>query len=254
MQFQIPRPGAPVKDQCVLAFPANELTAGMYTDEWGIERIGGKAVSHPMENFGMIELAGYQMPELPSVESCTLLAEAAGKARRTQKGAVIFDGGSTYAPAQELLGKEEFFIRLITDQVFMSELMIRLAQYHAARLTRILSYAGDQFDAIRLTDDFAADKDRPIRQLVFQSIFKPAQRMLVAQIKRMRPDVAVNYRCGAAAYALIPDFCEIRYDAWEPVGASEEQLEQISYYASEFGGRLRLPNLYPMTSYGERSS
>lgn len=240
--------------QCVLALSTQKPRAGIYVDEWGIRRAGSEALTHPMEDFGLCELAAFAIPPAPAPESCLALAEAAKRARQTQRGTVILDGGSTYAPAKELLGSEEFFVRLVTDRPFMQELLLRLAQYHAARLVTALRYAGADIDVVRLTDEMGTEAEHPVRPTLFRSIFKPAQQMLVAQLKRMFPEIQVQYRSGGACYSLLPDYADIHYDSWEPLTATCEEMAEIVHFREALGERILIKSTDSMASYGEKTS
>lgn len=223
----------------VLRFsPTSSLQNG--TDAWGITWKDGQAVTHPMEHLSDAEILSYPFPPLPTDAQCIAFLHEARHASHGGKKNVILEVGSTFYPACDLLARDEFFVRCITEPRLMEQLLNRLARYHAEVWCRVLSYARDDIFAIRFTENFGTAGHANLRPEVYRRLVKPAQSILVAQIKRMYPDLPVCYRCTASAYTLIPDFATIRFDAWEPLAATPYEHNEILQFQHMLGDSLTL--------------
>ncbi len=229
-----------VLDTCsVLRFPTQQpLQNGV--DAWGITWENGIAATHPMQSMDLTAILNYPLPPLPNDAQCVDFLAEVRRLRRASHKPVVLEAGSTFFPACALFADDEFFVRCITETGVMEQLFSRLAQYYGAFWSKVLSYAHEELHAVQFTENFGLNGVQNIRPELFRRMLKPAQAMLIGQIKRMYPDLPVCYRCTAKAYPLIPDFAEIRYDAWEPLEVTPFERSEITQYQNTLDLRMSL--------------
>lgn len=222
-----------------------------FTDAWGVERrlvaqeVGRyyEAVGHPLSCASRGDLEGFAWPGPPSPEAAEGLREHAARLHGgTELALVGRFGGPTLETAQDLLGMEEWYLRLASDPAFVCELLDRISAVHTAHDLAGIRAAGAYLDILKVSgEDLGMQTGLLYSPAMFREVFLPRFRRrwtaVRQELDRVNPAARIMlHSCGAIA-EIIPDLMRSGIDVLDPVqplarGMSAREL------APRFRGKL----------------
>ncbi len=228
--------------------PTQEADGSLtYMDEWGVKwrcSPGGlyfDPVGHPMTDFEYEDLESYPWPDPYKDYGYDALAAHAKDMYENTDYALVLNGpldGATYVPVQQLLGYEEFFVRLMIDEPFIEYCLDKVVEFQIAQLGMIFDKMGQYIQVARMSDDLGTQNAPIMRPDVYRKIIKPRQKKIVDFIKSKKPDIKIIYHCDGAVYPFIPDFIDLGFDAWNPVQVTADGIDDTARLKREFGDKL----------------
>jgi uroporphyrinogen decarboxylase len=137
---------------------------------------------------------------------------------------VGFFGGHIFQAAQSLRGWETLLIDLLTNQVFATALMDRLAEANIRRFERFARTVGRYVDVVHFEDDLGM-QDRPLmRPELYRQMVKPHHARLFSFARANCQAYLLLHTDGAVA-PLIPDLIDMGIDALNPVQVSAAGMD-----------------------------
>lgn len=214
----------------VLSYPdASHLTrrpSGNFTDEWGVEKedVDGYVgrVSAPLAGASVDDLDSYPWPDPYQIfvgqkEALTKRAEflhrdtdKAVVARAAMSSAFLENGAW-------MIGFEEFMIRLISDEPFVSKFIEKILEIQISMYDIMLDGAGSHVHIVETAEDYGTAGSLLLSPNTYRTMIMPARKRLNAFIKKKAPKAKIlHHTCGAVA-KLIPDLIESGIDILNPV-------------------------------------
>ena len=216
--------------------PLREFPDGSRENFCGVRRAGayyGQPVSHPLAGVERVEdLDRYRWPSPDWFDFSGIRAEC----ERWRDYAII--GGPwvvVYTDSTELMGMEEFFIKLHTHPEVVVAILQRVADFYYEVATRFFEAAGDCLDIFFFGDDFGTQRALQISPATWRRFMKPYLKRFVDLGKSAGLKV-MFHSCGAVR-AIIPDLIEIGMDALNPVQVRAEGMDPAGL-KRDFGDRI----------------
>lgn len=221
------------------------------TDAWGIKRklvrqtVGEyyEVVSHPLAGMSIDDLKDFPWPESRPLEKAELLRKnAEGLYRNTDLALVGRFGGPVLELAADLLGMEEWYIRLVTDQGFVADLLDRISQICTAHDLLGLEAAGEFLEIAKVSgEDFGIQRGPLYSPDVFHNILLPPlkKRWSAAHEKlaQVNPRAKIMLHSCGAVRDFIPDLIASGIDILDPVQPLAQGMDPEGLYTA-FSGDL----------------
>ena len=221
-------------------------------DGWGVARkltpsgTGGpyyEAASHPLAGAELGDLEDYPWPEQRPLQAAEALADHAETLfRDTDLALVGRFGGPVLELAADLLGTEEWYVRLMQDRPFVQALLERITRICTEWDLLGIESAGNYLSIMKVSgEDFGMQQGPLYPPEAFADILLPP---LAERWRRVREALAKKnptarlmlHSCGAMD-AFIPDLIKAGIEVLDPLqpctdGMSPERLR------ADFGGQL----------------
>lgn len=141
----------------------------------------------------------------------------------------------------------------------MEELMMDMmceeetAEYHLNRITelntkRACAYAEAGADILYLGDDIGMQKSIMMSKELYRAHIKPRLKNLIAEVRKVNPDITIFYHSCGYVTPFIPDFIDVGIDVLNPVQPECMNFEEIiSEYrgAISFNGTIGTQSVMP---------
>lgn len=225
--------------------PDDQMTESddSFRDEWGIgwRKVGCfvSPVDHPLKDATMDDLKRYKWPD-PADERRFkgVREEAEFKWKNTDYAIVAKQPSNTYGVLTQsiyLRGMENFFMDLIINKEFASELLKRVTDYHVGLYENYLDMVGDFVNIVHTSDDLGTQAGPYFSLEMYRELIKPHERRLMSAIKN-KTVAKILYHCDGAITSLMGDLIEIGVDILNPVQPSQEM--DPTTLKTTFGGEI----------------
>ena len=225
--------------------------AESFTDSWGVTRklvrqLAGEyyeTTTHPLAQATINDLAGYPWPKNTSPQKSHALAENAQKLyEQTDLALVGRFGGPILELAADLLGMEQWYIRLGTDKPFVIELLNRISDICTDHDLLGLEVAGQYVQIIKVSgEDFGMQTGPLYSRTMFEDILMPPLKRrwhaVRKAIMQTNPQTRIMLHSCGAVRSFIPDFIAAGIDILDPVQPLAEGMEPQGL-KDEFGNRI----------------
>jgi len=217
---------------------------GIVRDEWGIgwQKAGHfwSPVHHPLRDATLDDLLRYPFPDpMDERRFKGIREEAEFKWNKTRYALVAKQPNHTYGVLTQsiyLRGAENFFIDLMINKAFASELMEKVLEYHIRLYERYLDEVGDFMDIVHTSDDLGTQTSTYFSLSLFREMIKPKEKRLMDSIKN-KTDAKILFHCDGAISAFIDDLIEIGVDILNPVEPMVKGMDPL-VLKKNFGDRL----------------
>lgn len=216
--------------------PRQKFPDGTEFNEWGIRR--NLIAYSPAMN---APLAGVETPAeierypWPKIEEW----DVAIKPDEYRKYSYLCVIGGAWAPffhdASELVGMEEFFLKLHTAPEVMEAIIEHCFQFYYELTERMFAQNPGKIDLFFMGNDFGTQRALMISPAMFRQFFKPRLKQLIALGHKHGLYTALH-SCGSVR-AIIPDLIEIGLDCLNPIQVSATGMDPAEL-KREFGKDL----------------
>lgn len=204
--------------------PLRTFADGTWETYWGVRRAGdyaGQPMTHPLAGIEHVEdLDRFAWPSPDWFDFSGIRADC----QSWQDLAVI--GGPwvvVYTGSTELVGTEEFLLKLHTHPEVIEAILGRVADFYFEVATRFFEAAGDCIDIFFFGDDFGGQNGLQLSPTMWRHFMKPYLRRFVDLGKSAGLKVMLH-SCGGVR-EIIPDLIDIGMDALNPVQARARGME-----------------------------
>jgi len=221
-------------------------------DAWGIERAlssaGGsaqyyEAVSHPLAGASVEDLDRYPWPETRPIAAAETLARDAEQLHR-ETGLALMGrfGGPVLELAADLIGTEEWYIRLMEDRPFIKALLKKISHICTEHDLLGIEHAGPWLSIMKVSgEDFGMQTNPLYSRDIFEQVLLPP---LAERWQRVRSALRnTNERAGLMLHscgsmdAFIPELIRAGIEILDPVQPCTEGMSPPSL-RRRFGGQL----------------
>ena len=197
---------------------------GTIRDVWGIgwQKAGDfwSPVDLPLKDATIDDLQRYPWPDPRDERRFKgLREEAEFKWKNTPYAIIAKMPNHVYGVLTQsiyLRGMENFFVDLMMNKEFASELMERVLQYHLGLYERYLEEVGKFINIFHTADDLGTQAGPYFSQDLYREMIKPKEKRLMDLI-RGKTEAKILYHCDGAITTFIDDLIEIGVDILNPV-------------------------------------
>jgi len=221
------------------------------SDGWGITRrlvrqSAGEyyeVISHPLAGATRDDLARYPWPTVGSNGKATRLRAYAERLYRSTELALVGRfGGPILETACDLLGMEEWHIRIATDRAFIADLLDRISAICAAQDLLGLEAAGEFLEVMKVSGEDLGMQTAPLYSPeVFSDLLLPPLARRWAAVKGWlashQPAVKVMLHSCGAIRDFIPALLSAGIDVLDPVQPLAKGMDPEGLRAA-FGGKM----------------
>jgi len=203
---------------------------------WGVLRGGsyyGQPLSHPMAGVASVEeVFSHPMPNPDWFDFSHIRKEC-----EVWRDYAIIGGPwvVVFTDATELVGMEEFFIKMATHPEVMKAVIKRVSDFYYELAVRFFEEADDLLDIFFFGDDMGTQEALLISPEMWREFCKPEVKRFVDVGKQAGLNT-MFHSCGAIR-KIIPDLIEVGLDALNPVQICARGME-LRKLKSEFGDKL----------------
>ena len=216
----------------------NEKT---YIDEWGVtwkdipyQTDFGRGhyteiIGHPLAHDESVD--DYEPPDPHRPELYT----EAQRAIRKYKDEYWIVGGTVntiFETAWALRGLETTLMDLVRNPDLADTLFDIPFNYHLTVAKRLVEMG---VDMIQLGDDMGTQEAMLISPATWRRFFQPRMATFISTLKRINPEVKIDYHSDGVIYPIISDLIEIGVDVLNPVQPKCMDPQKLK---KEYGGRL----------------
>lgn len=204
---------------------------------WGVQRSGlhyGQPMTHPLSGIETVEevmdYAGWPSPDWFDYSDLNK------QCKQWSEYALI--GGPwvvIFTDATELVGMDEFFIKMYTHPEVMKAIVQRVSDFYYEMTTRFFESVGDQLDIFFFGDDMGTQQSLLISLKHWREYCKPHIKRFL-ELGKQANLKTMFHSCGAIR-ELIPDLIELGLDALNPVQVAANGMD-LATLKSEFGDKL----------------
>ena len=246
------------------ASPSEDALPETITDAWGLQRrlvrqtVGEyyEVVSHPLAGASVDDLAGYPWPDLrPPGKADQLREHAQELYRDTELALVGRFGGPILELAADLVGVEEWHVRLLTDRGFIAVLLDQISRVCTAHDLLGLEAAGEFLEIVKVSGEDLGMQSGPLYSPdVFHDLLLPPLRRrwgaVRATLGQANPRTRVMLHSCGAVRDFIPDLIASGIDILDPVqplalGMDPEGLSRAFGGDLVFHGGIDIQRLLP---------
>jgi uroporphyrinogen decarboxylase len=190
---------------------------GSYEDAWGIRWRTGRDGKYREWVTGPLagdppDLDAYKFPQPTPRETPEQFKKRVADAAR--QGAVMGEVDNPFKTAWALRGLENLLMDFVADPGFADAL---LARAYARSTERAKKFIAAGVDILMIVGDVAMQQRLMMSPDSWRALDKPKLAAMVAEIKRLRPDVAIYFHSDGNVEAIIPDLIEAGIEILNPV-------------------------------------
>jgi uroporphyrinogen decarboxylase len=203
---------------------------------FGIERHGvgyGQPFSHPLANADLDEIHSYTWPMADNNDVSGIRPEAE---KYYQEYAILGgDWSAFFHDAIDLLGMENFFIKMYTEPEIVDAVLQHIMEYYIESSNKIFRAAADKIDIFFIGNDFGSQTGPLLDEALFKRFCIPHIRNLVNLGHDF--NLKVMLHCCGGIKQLIPSLIETGLDALHAVQPSCAGMD-LAVLKKEFGNRV----------------
>lgn len=216
--------------------PYKTYEDGSFDTDWGIRRAGlhyGQAITHPLAYAKSVkDIMDYPFPDIDDYD-CKITE----KQFREAEGYTII--GGTWSPffhdATELIGMEDFFIKMYTDEKVIDTLVGKCFDFYYELTKRSFEQNPGVIDMFFMGNDFGTQRSLLLSPEMWRKYFKPRIRKIV-DLAHSNNAVTAVHSCGAIK-KLIPDLIDVGFDAVNPIQVNASDMDPQELM-NEFGNDI----------------
>lgn len=216
--------------------PLDTFSDGSRENFWGVRRSGsyyGQPVTYPLAGVERVEeLDRFRWPSPDWFD----FSHVRQTCRGWEDYAVI--GGPwviVYTDATELLGVEEFWLKMHTHPEVIEAVLARVADFYYELAIRFFEAAQGCLDIFFFGDDFGGQNGLQISPTMWRRYMKPYLRRFV-DLGRSAGLKVMLHSCGGVR-EIIPDLIEVGMDALNPVQVRARGMDPARL-KRDFGDRI----------------
>ena len=141
-------------------------------------------------------------------------------------------GGTIFWPPYKMRGMENILCDMYEDSDIARFLFDRVTELCTAQ-ARLVASAGA--DILHLADDLGTQQSTYMSPWMFRGWIKPRLATVIAEAKKVKPDLLIHFHSDGDIQAFIPDFIEIGIDILNPI--QPECMDPIEL-KKDYGNRL----------------
>lgn len=222
------------------------------TDSWGVTRklvrqsVGAyyEVASHPLAGSTIDDLKDYPWPDPNPLKKAEALQKQAEELyNHTDLALVGRFGGPILELAADLLGMEEWYLRLAMDKEFIAALLAQISAICTAHDLLGVEYAGQYLQIMKVSGEDFGGQNGPLYSLeMFREILLPPLRhrwqTVREKLDKVNPTAKIMLHSCGAVRSFIPDLIDTGVvDILDPVQPLASDMEPAALKA-EFGDRL----------------
>jgi uroporphyrinogen decarboxylase len=209
---------------------------GRFVTFWGIERGGleyGQPLSHPLAGAETVEqVLDHSWPDSKWFTSRRCRAQCEAWAEYSIIGGpwVV-----VWSDATELMGMEEYLMKMITHPEVIHALNNRVADFYWELCLEFFDTCGDLIDIFFFGDDFGTQEALFVSPVMWREFFKP----ILKRFSDLGHDYGMKtmfHSCGSV-WAIIPDLIDIGMNAVNPVQPRPKGMD-IARLKREYGAYI----------------
>jgi uroporphyrinogen decarboxylase len=214
------------------------LPEGTRVDEWGIAWIPGEHMPdyhrqlYPLANVKTVEaLRGYPFPDYEDERRSAHIPAEVGRIQGEGYYCVGWVG-HTFETAWHMRGMDRLFMDMVDDPDYAACLLDAICDRNCIA-ARIMAEAG--VDMVQMGDDVGMQDRLMMSPVTWRQWFKPRLAKMIAEAKRIKPDILTWYHSDGKIDPIIPDLIEIGLDVLNPI---QPECMDHAWLKREFGERL----------------
>lgn len=218
-----------------------------FIDEWGIkwkcpsDGLYYEPIDPPLKELSLKELENYPWPDPDSDKNIEGLSEKVRDIYENTEYAIVCGGplyGGVFVPAQQMIGYEEFFVKLLIEPEFCTYVMNKIVDYHIGQWGKILEQCGECIQ-VAVMGDHLGTQFAPLMNLdTYRELIKPLQKKVVDFIKSKAPHIKIVFHCDGAIRSFLPDMIDVGFDAWNPIQVSADGIDDTKWLAEQYGEKI----------------
>jgi uroporphyrinogen decarboxylase len=215
-----------------------------YADEWGVVRACPPegyyydVVSSPFAGATIIDLDRFPWPDPTDPGRFEgLVDRAKDLSEGTDKCIILSIGTSLFAQIGFMMGWEEFFINLVTNEPLIRTFVERLLDFNLRLVTASLDRVGKYVHVFNMYDDLTHQHNLFVSKNILNGIFMPAYKKLFTSIKS-KADIRVLFHICGASRLLFEELISAGVDAVNPVQVAADGMDDTSALKRMAGDRL----------------
>jgi uroporphyrinogen decarboxylase len=195
-------------------------------DAWGVEwqRSGPHitSVNPPVAEASIDQIDQHNWPEPEHYIDFDLIKERLATLRQHYPdraiGARAVNSYGPFEQASVLRGREDFYMDMIAEPETCRRIVEHVTDVIIRAQDLYLEEVSAEIDFFEIPgDDYGGMEDLMISPDHFRSMFKPALKRIVENVKSHRPDLPVVFHTDGAVGKIIGDFVEIGVDVLNPL-------------------------------------
>ncbi len=229
-----------------------ELPDEAQITDWGVGQIplytaegfdAGWKQWHPLAQVNTVqELEAYPWPDFTDPRRHGDLEERISAAK-DDGYTVLGQNSMTILEAScELRGMEQLMMDFYERPEYIEALFEKIAERRRFQARRLMEAGAD---VLRIGDDIATQESLIISPALYRERIKPFHASVIAEARRLRPDVPVMYHSDGNLTALLSDLIDIGVTAVHPL---QPECMDLAMLKREYGKDLVLCGCLPMQS------
>ncbi len=216
-------------------------------------------------DFPKLDIADYERRlacSFPKLSEIEMYADLCSRVRQSTDKAVMFTGpiNAGISIGETLLGGIGVFPMLcLLEPEYVKELHALITEYSLRKIDAILPKIKDNIDILMFSaDDWGTQNALIAPPKVYETLFLPYLKRLIARIKQIAPDVKVFLHSCGNIIELIPLIIEAGYDVlnpvqWSTTGAgSYQRWKKLTYgKIALWGGGVDSQHTLPLGTLDE---
>ncbi len=203
----------------------------------------GHRMFHPLANTSSIqELEQYPFPDLAASGADKGLEQ---KIRQFQEDGYTVLGQMSQTlleTAYNMRGIPQLMVDFYEHPRYVDLLFQKIAEQ---RLYQARRFAEAGVDILRIGDDIATQRGLMVSPALYREWIKPLHAMVIAQARRVQPNIPVKYHSDGQLTDLLPDLIEIGVNIINPV---QPECMDLAHIKRTFGKQLVLWGCMPVQS------
>jgi uroporphyrinogen decarboxylase len=238
----------------------DDLPPNAYINEWGIGNIPGETqhfvrMIHPMERLDTTrEIEDYPMPDILAEYRWSDVGETINKIKR--EGYATLTGihpqeheEACYIDTFERAWYLRGMFNLFNDLYFRPEIAeVLLDKINAYNIKLGKKWAQTGIDIIVFGDDVGTQRSMMMSPDIWRKWLKPRLKMVIQEVKKINPEVAIYYHSDGNILDIIPDLIEtgvevinpVQPECMDPIEIKRNYGEKLSFWGT-LGTQTTMP-------------
>jgi len=225
--------------------PVKWLNNKTYIDQWGIkwEKKDNvyyfEQVETPLSgNICINDIINYDWPDPNDIKIDISLKKRATNLRNESNKAIILSLPAPFIhTTQYLRGFEDWFLDCAANQKLIETLFDAVLEINIEIAKKILFYAADYADIIKIADDLGMQNGLQVSPDFFRDFIKPRLKKYTEIIKKYGPNKFIHMHSCGSIEIILNDLIEIGVDVINPVQISAKDMEP-KYLKEKYGGKI----------------
>lgn len=217
-----------------------------YIDEWGLKYKATKdnlyfdIVGHPLKEINNNKLNNFNWPDPYDESRFEGVKEKAAYFYEETDYALSAGctfGGGILQDGAWLLGFENWFTILLSNQNMANRIMDKILEFHIGYWDAMLSRIGKFVQIVVIGDDLGTQDNLFVSPVLFKQLIKPRYKKLIDFIKS-KANVKVLLHSDGAIKDIIPDLIDVGVDILNPIQVSAKGMGDTKLLKEIFGEKI----------------